>query len=174
MGSDNAQVNLTFKKNGSIITNGNQGINLAASTSYQYKEIPFNLGQVPDSVMLDIQSSLWNDTLLSYVGSDLKIDNIHFKSQALSLTGIEQINSNDNDVRIYPNPINTFAIIEINPQINLEGTELRIYDVFGRTIKKIAVTEHRMTFDRNDLPNGIYFYELKNNMMLKTGKIIVE
>ncbi len=172
--NDSASVSLNFKKNG-VQIGGGQGIFLHSSANYQYKEIPFNLGQVPDSVMVGIQSSNWNDTLPSFVGSDLKIDNIHFKSQAALLTGIAQNNSNDNDVQFYPNPIKTFGIIEINPQINIQGTELRMYDVFGRTIEKIVVTEHKMILDRNDLSDGIYFYELKtNNIMLKAGKIIVE
>lgn len=78
-GSDSGQVSLNFKKNSTSI-NYNQ-TNLIASANYQYKEIPFNVGQVPDSVIIDIHSSTWSDTLTSFVGSDLKIDNIHFKSQ---------------------------------------------------------------------------------------------
>jgi hypothetical protein len=78
-GSDSGQVSLNFKKNSTSINY--KQTNLIASANYQYKEIPFNVGQVPDSVIIDIHSSTWNDTLTSFVGSDLKIDNIHFKSQ---------------------------------------------------------------------------------------------
>jgi len=83
-GADTAQVSLNFKQGDS--TFAYTGINLYAATSYTYAEIPFNVGQVPDSVIIDIQSSMWNDTLLSFVSSNLKIDNIHFKSQNVSHT----------------------------------------------------------------------------------------
>lgn len=173
MGNDSAVVFLDFRKNS--IGFGSTARVLNASANYQYTEIPFNVGQVPDSVIIGIQSSYWSDTLLSFVGSNLKIDNIHFKSQPLVLTGITQNNRIDNYVRFYPNPIQTSGIIEINPQINIEGAELRIYDVIGRTIKRIVVTEHKMTVDRTDLSGGIYFYELITNYkVLTAGKIIVE
>jgi len=63
-GSDSGQVSLNFKKNSTSI-NYNQ-TNLIASANYQYKEIPFNVGQVPDSVIIDIHSSTWSDTLTSF------------------------------------------------------------------------------------------------------------
>lgn len=83
-GSDSATVSLNFKKDGANIGWG--GIKLLASSTFQYKEIPFNVGQTPDTVIIDIQSSSWNDTLLSFIGSDLIVDAIHFKSQVITKT----------------------------------------------------------------------------------------
>jgi hypothetical protein len=53
--------------------------------------------------------------------------------------------------------------------------QLRIYDVFGRMIKTVAVTEYKLTIAKDNLSGGMYFYEVINNSeILKTGKIIVE
>jgi hypothetical protein len=83
--SDSAQVSLNFKKNDTSITFGVK--TLYASASYQYVEVPFIIGQTPDTVIVNIRStSAWDDTLLSFVGSNLKIDNIHFKSQNVTHT----------------------------------------------------------------------------------------
>jgi len=91
--SDQAHVNLMFKKNGNYFWN--TGINLPAAASYQYMEIPFNLGQTPDMMDIQITSSNGND--LSFIGSDLIIDDLHFKAAGLiSWTGLTDNNWNNN------------------------------------------------------------------------------
>ncbi len=75
---DFGSINLTFKKNGNQFDG--RYIQLQATSGYQYMEIPFNLWQTPDTVIIDMQSSNWNDTLVSFVGASLKIDKIHFKT----------------------------------------------------------------------------------------------
>jgi hypothetical protein len=85
-GDDSAAVNLNFKKNGANIFS--TGIYLPASENYKYIEISFDIGQDPDTVIVDIQSSIWNDTALTYVGSDLKIDHIYFKSSPMTKTPV--------------------------------------------------------------------------------------
>jgi hypothetical protein len=107
---------LTFKKNHSNIAMA--GINLHATANYQYKEIPFNIGQAPDSVMIWIQSSAWNDTLLSFIGSDLKIDGIYFKSQSVTKT---------TPVITWSNPANInygtlLSATQLNATANVVGT----------------------------------------------------
>jgi hypothetical protein len=79
---DTGQIHLNFKKNGSTIWMYSYFIQ--ASANYQLVQIPFNMGQTPDTVIINIQSSVWNHTSLSYVGSVLKIDEFYFKSQPLS------------------------------------------------------------------------------------------
>ncbi len=272
-GNDSAQISLAFIKDDTTIAQGNYGINLHAASSYQYKEIPFSLSQKPDSVIISIQSSAWGDTAFSFIGSDLKVDNIHFKSQyvshsqspticngkslvvgnstyTISGTSVNKLvayqgydsivtthltvlpvntftqspntcsitvgthtysvsgtytttltaisNGCDSivtthltvpttcataianisaamDVIIYPNPISTIATIEIGSAINITGAELRVVDVYGKTIKKISITSYTTSFNRSDLASGIYFYELiTNEGIKKTGKLLIE
>jgi hypothetical protein len=127
----------------------------------------------PDSVIVSIQSSAWGDSALSFVGAVLKIDEMHFKSQPLS-TGI--INKNlSNEVSFYPNPFKTSGTIQIGSDINTTGMVVTIYDALGRITKKIETSEHKIIIDRNNIKNGIYFYELRNNSgFKKNGKIIIE
>src|SRR5581483_2428213 len=79
--TDSAQVSLSFFKNSIRI--GGTGINLPASATYKYVELPFNRGTAPDTVLVFAESSLWLDSALTYLGADLKIDEMHFKSQPL-------------------------------------------------------------------------------------------
>jgi len=55
--TDNAEVSLSFSKNGANIAWESQ--TLIASPNYQYIEKPFQIGQIPDTVIVQIQSSLW-------------------------------------------------------------------------------------------------------------------
>jgi len=127
-GSDSATINLNFKKNGSTFYS--TAMNLHSSVNYQYKEIPFSIpGQVPDSVIIDIMSSSWNDTLLSFVGSDLKIDEMHFKSQPLT-TGILEY-SNENTVTIFPNPASDKLQVQ---SLGYSIQSLEIYNAIGEKV----------------------------------------
>lgn len=82
--TDSAAVNLIFRKNGMDLFSITK--KLGASSNYQYAQVPFQLPQEPDSVGLQIVSSQWTDVSLDHLGSVLKIDEIHFKSQVLSTT----------------------------------------------------------------------------------------
>lgn len=169
--NDSALVNLSFRSNGNNIWN--TGKNLGASTGYQTVELPFNIPSIPDSVTIQIESSLWQDSLIGFVGADLKIDEIHFKTQPL-FTGIHEIKKEEM-VKIYPNPVNTYATIEINATTNIAGLKFRVYDIFGRTVKNFVVDKLKFILEKNDLSSGLYFYELKNEKeILKTGKILLE
>jgi hypothetical protein len=81
--NDKARIYLFFKKNG---MNVNQTFTLLPiSASYTRMVIPFNVGQVPDSINFSVESSNW-PTQASYVGSDLKIDNIYLTSQKMPIS----------------------------------------------------------------------------------------
>jgi len=76
-----AEVTLQFKKNGNNFWFSNY--NLSASADYKYMELPFEIGNgmmTPDTVIISFTSSRWSDSLTSYAGSVLTLDNLHFKA----------------------------------------------------------------------------------------------
>lgn len=75
---DNGEFYIYFKKNGIQIAQTNNS--LAISPSYQQVVIPFNTGIAPDTINIMFRSSKY-PVLNSYVGSDLKVDNLYLKSQ---------------------------------------------------------------------------------------------
>ncbi len=81
---DSARVSISFSKNFVNIW-GYQKL-LPPSLSYIKFEIPFDMTSIPgapcDTVLIAIESSKW-PALTSYVGSDLKIDQMYFKSQVM-------------------------------------------------------------------------------------------
>lgn len=81
---DSATVNITFKKNGVPLTY-QAGKWLPKATSYTKVHIPFNIGSIPDSVIVTFQSSKRWPGAPKYAGAILKIDNVRFFSQSVPL-----------------------------------------------------------------------------------------
>lgn len=170
-GSGTAQVYLNFKKNNNNIWG--TGMSLSASTNYQYMEIPFNVGQIPDTAIIDIQSSQWQDSLLSFVGSNLKIDEIHFKSQPLT-TGIFDY-KNENAISIYPNPTIENLTVTFTETIGKQ-IDLNIFNTIGEQIlaQRISDNTGTITLDVSKLTEGIYFLHMTSgNQTFYNKKIII-
>lgn len=168
MGNDSASISLNFKKNGSQTYS--VGGSLHAASNYTYKEIPFNMGTTPDSVMVSFQSSNWSDTLLSFIGSDLKIDEVHFKSQPLH-TGITNYEINKG-ISVYPNPSSDGVF-----QITNTGTKdvINVYNVLGEAVNTAIKRDNDGVSIRlaSDAP-GIYFIQVNSEGKIITKKIIVQ
>ncbi len=87
-------------------------------------------------------------------------------------------NSFDNTLTVYPNPFEsatTFAI-HLTEDAN---TSLKIIDVMGKEIALLlngnqSSGELKIVFERKENAAGIYFYQLKINDAVKTGKIIMQ
>lgn len=128
MGGAKADVYMQFKKNGASVWQ--QGMQYTSPASaYTYAEIPFNTGSPIDSVIVTFQSSQWSDTLMSMIGTNLKVDEAHFASQPLG-TGIAYHNPNV-AISVYPNPSanGAFTINNVG-QFDL----VRVYNVFGQEV----------------------------------------
>ena len=170
-GGATAGVNLNFKNNGININNA--GTNLPPSTNYQYMEIPFNLGAMPDSVMIDIQSSQWQDSLLSNVGSDLKIDEMHFKSQPLTTSIFNYVNQNT--INVFPNPTSEKLTINYSENIGKQ-IDLSIFNILGQQVFSQTISDktETATIDVSKFTEGIYFLHMtSDNKTLYDKKIII-
>jgi hypothetical protein len=80
------------------------------------------------------------------------------------------------DVKIYPNPFIEYTIVSIGKAIELNGTEIRVFDILGKEVMKISnIHSYEIRIDRDDLRDGMYFYKLINNgHEINTGKLIIE
>ncbi|MEO8760800.1 MAG: PKD domain-containing protein [Bacteroidia bacterium] len=84
--NDQASVGINFKLNGNQV-GGVQIPITNTGNSYVLGKIPFNIGATPpDSAIIFIKSSNMSPTPSSYIGSDLKIDNMYLGSQRLPVS----------------------------------------------------------------------------------------
>jgi uncharacterized membrane protein len=168
-GNDSAQVNFSLIKNGGYIWGTNAYLH--AASSYQYKEIVINSLTAPDSAMIQIQSSAWHDTALSFVGSDLLIDSMYFKSQ-IPNTGIHKLPVKDN-ISIYPNPGNGRLKIQ---DFGFNAEKLVIFNIQGKEVytslnlKPMSINE----IDLSKIEKGIYVIKLYHGDNIHIEKIIIQ
>jgi hypothetical protein len=77
-------------------------------------------------------------------------------------------------IAIYPNPFSEKTTIEITSSNNQKYI-LTIFDLFGSEIMKYEIQNQKTEISRKDLPNGIYFYQVKDNKNnISTGKLILQ
>jgi hypothetical protein len=77
----------------------------------------------------------------------------------------------------YPNPFNPSTTIEYSLP-TAAFVELKVYNVFGREVTTLVngkqeAGPHRVLFDSQGLPGGVYFYRLQTEDGLETKKMVV-
>lgn len=160
--NDQAQVYLDFQKNNASL--GNFLINLNASPTYQYAEIPFQLGTVPDHVIIQAISSQWQNKNQLYVGSTLLLDNMYFKSSNIST---QNQNIYTGSITFWPNPVTDKL------HISNVGNEVQVLDIYSVTGKKVLSVSHPTTaVDVSSLAKGIYFVKIDNAELLTSYKMV--
>lgn len=77
----------------------------------------------------------------------------------------------------YPNPFNPTTQIEYN--LNVAGpVSLRVYDILGKEVATLvngnqSAGTHRVEFDANNLPSGVYIYQLRSGNRLESRKMML-
>lgn len=148
--NDEADIWLTFRKNGQVI--GNAGRRLTASENYKHEEILIELNQTPDTVLIQINSSLWSNVALGYAGSRLVIDDMYFKSdyESSSLPSL-----NYEKIKVWPNPVTD----QLNFSKRVEV--IALYDVSGR--KVLSDIGFMNAINTSGLSKGLYFIVMKHS-----------
>lgn len=88
-------------------------------------------------------------------------------------TGINEINP-ENSVTVYPNPFSTETILQSGEILN--DATLTACNLYGQQVKQIKnITGQTITFNRDNLPSGIYFIRIiQDNKTIATKKIIIQ
>jgi sugar lactone lactonase YvrE len=78
-------------------------------------------------------------------------------------------------LRNYPNPFNAYTVIEFSLDVP-QNVILEIYDILGRRIETLSNSDyqagtHRVTWETNDTPSGIYYCRIGSNENVLVRKI---
>lgn len=95
------------------------------------------------------------------------------KSYIIPTTGISETINNNISILLYPNPMNTETVLNIE-NFNGEPLSLVLYNNIGKQVGKIKINSTHTIIVRNSLSQGIYFYQLMGEQkMLSSGKLVV-
>jgi hypothetical protein len=81
-----------------------------------------------------------------------------------------------NKLNIFPNPMSSYTAIELRDQSALFNANLEITDVMGRRVRYITdINSPSLYIERDILKSGLYFLRLRqDNKVIATEKLLVE
>ena len=88
--------------------------------------------------------------------------------------GINDVIEESLDAQISPNPVKNTFQFHITESYN-ESATFKLFDALGRAVKQEIISSATTTLDRDNLSNGIYFWQLENEgKILERGKVVFE
>lgn len=105
--------------------------------------------------------------------SDLDNQRIRILCVIGCIQGVENISPYSLSVLAYPNPNKGSFHLDVDQQLN--GGSLLIYDTFGQTVHRQAISGGSNQVTVGALAPGIYYYNiLEGSRRLATGKLVIE
>ncbi len=109
----------------------------------------------------------------SMVMDNAYIDDVVFSEK--SHAGVNEVTTNNNDIKIYPNPVSEKFYIEFNSSKN-QNVKLEIFDIFGKTIEitdwNVIQGENRYAYYMKNVPSGIYNVRISSDKGFSNCKFI--
>jgi hypothetical protein len=94
----------------------------------------------------------------------------------IETVGIKEINNNENNIAVYPNPVTNTLTIDI-PKAAV-GTKqeavIEITSIQGQLIKTFIATSSKTNIDVSALPGGVYVVEVKTGKGVEVKKFVKE
>jgi PKD repeat protein len=145
-------------------------VNFVPVNQTQWKEALVSGATIPKSSNVRFRINFFNEG-----GNNLYIDNISFGKKV----GIDDLDANDINLSVYPNPFSTTTQISYNLPAAVQTT-VEVYDLLGKKVADLfngKQTEgiQQVTFDRTifGLTNGMYFVKIKVGESVITQKVLV-
>lgn len=90
--------------------------------------------------------------------------------------GVDENFENKFSVEVYPNPCKQRAIIEVETKNDTEvfNYSFKVYNLSGKIVKSYISNQSKFEFERQNLENGMYVYQLlAEDNLIKSGKLIL-
>ncbi|HKR03287.1 MAG TPA: T9SS type A sorting domain-containing protein, partial [Bacteroidia bacterium] len=86
-----------------------------------------------------------------------------------------EIQNPQSAISISPNPFHSITTLTVNNNLFNDNLTLSIFNVEGKILRQQNLTSHQTIIERNGMANGLYFYKLAENGIVKSvGKLLVE
>ncbi|MFH1937152.1 MAG: T9SS type A sorting domain-containing protein, partial [Bacteroidota bacterium] len=77
-------------------------------------------------------------------------------------------------ITIYPNPVKSQVIIQIDEFKQGSSVEFRLFDFLGREVYRTEIRQSPYAMNRPPLQNGLYIWQVTGEEETSTGKLILE
>ncbi len=129
-------------------------------------------GGGPHTLAVKGDETLWtigrNDDGQLGIGSFTNQNSPQLVTNLCSVTGINETTVSS-EAKVFPNPFSNQLTFTSSDN---EIMKLTLYDIFSRQIIQQTIT-NSTTINTEQLTDGIYFYELRNNKeIIKNGKVL--
>ena len=116
---------------------------------------------------------IWNSNTC-----DANIDSTILPSKIIGrciTTFTDNIKASYDNVDIFPNPSNASFFLKIQQDLELQNTLIKIYDIYGKELNAISISNYKTIIHGENLQSGIYFYNVFNkNKIISKGKLIIQ
>ena len=90
-------------------------------------------------------------------------------------TGMNELQNNDGELKVIPNPFNEFTTISTSENFNNPVNVVELFDLTGRKLRKEIFSSSQFIFNRNDLAEGVYVLRITNaHGIMKSAKLIID
>lgn len=116
------------------------------------------------AIYFDFNEPVFTNTTFHTIGEDFL--------ESIVITAISENATNENRVKIYPNPFTSLTTFELP---NSASSQLVISDALGRTVKTLNTNSDKIQLSSEGLANGLYFYRVSSNgKQIDAGKLIIQ
>lgn len=78
-------------------------------------------------------------------------------------------------VSVYPNPFKNSIAVTVNNVLQYQTPELIIYNMVGKNVMNVHLTQERTVLDNVTFSSGMYFYSIiSNGKTVQSGKLIAQ
>ena len=124
------------------------------------------IGETSDTEYVDYEAAPSNDYYYTVTGKTAFLE-----SNPSNLVWVDwstmEVNSQDRNLAIYPNPAEDKVIIE-----GVGISQVRIFNMMGQEIQHQVVNQDRVVIELASQPSGFYFIEMVSEQGLETSKLL--
>ena len=132
---------------------------------------------IPQLLNVPLETVIENTAAIYFDFNEAVITNTVFHT--IGKDFLEVVLDVENDIseriklKVTPNPVSETAAFDLGDYDAKRGSFV-LLNVTGKLISQQQFTGNNFTFERNEMPSGIYFFEIKDeNVILKSGKLVV-
>lgn len=134
---------------------------------YQIEQMPNN----PTGTIINNNAAIYFD-YNAPVRTNTTFHEIGENFISVQLVGVENVSQANVVVKVYPNPFDEVATIEIKGE-EFTKIDFELYDLTGRVIYQKTSKETSFNIHKSDLTQGVYVYRIiADGKLLNTGKLI--